>query len=163
MPVTHMRIDNRLIHGQVTTTWATTIKTNRLIVTNDKVGRDQLQKMLLPQAARGVPTLVLTIDETIQYVQSEQGQKEYIFIIAKFPEDALRLLDGGIKPAEINVGNQAPTPGTKFKMVTHSIAVTAEDAAFYRAIAAKGYRLTSKMMPSDRATDFLDTLVKHKF
>lgn len=162
MPVVHMRIDNRLIHGQVTTTWANAINTNRLIVTNDQVARDPIQKMLLPQAARGVPTSVLSIDDTLQYVQSEKGQKERIFVLAKLPQDALRLLEGGMQPEEINVGNQAPTPGTKFKMVTHSIAVTPDDAVIYRAIAGKGYRLTSKMMPSDRATDFMETLQKNK-
>jgi PTS system mannose-specific IIB component len=158
-----MRIDNRLIHGQVTTSWANAINTNRLIVTNDQVARDSIQKMLLPAAARGVPTSVLSVDDTLKYVSSEKGQKERIFVLAKLPQDALRLLEGGLQPQEINVGNQAPTPATKFKMVTRSIAVTADDAAIYRAIAAKGYRLTSKMMPSDRATDFLDTLHKHKF
>lgn len=162
MPVVHMRIDNRLIHGQVTTSWANAIRTNRLIVTNDQVSQDKIQKMLLPQAARGVPTSVLSVEDTLKYIESPAGQKEQIFVLAKLPGDALRLLEGGLKPAEINVGNQAPTPGTKFKMVTHSIAVTAEDAETYRAIAAKGYRLTSKMMPSDRATDFLEALKKNK-
>jgi mannose/fructose/N-acetylgalactosamine-specific phosphotransferase system component IIB len=162
MTVVHMRIDNRLIHGQVTTSWANAINTNRLIVTNDQVARDPIQQMLLPQAARGVPTSVLSVDDTLKYASSEKGQKEHIFVLAKLPQDALRLLEGGLQPKEINVGNQAPTPGTKFKMVTHSIAVTAEDAAIYRAIAGKGYRLTAKMMPSDRATDFLETLKKNK-
>lgn len=162
MSVVHMRIDNRLIHGQVTASWANAIHTNRLIVTNDQVSRDPIQQMLLPQAARGIPTLVLSIEDTLNYINSEKGQKENIFVLAKLPSDALRLLEGGIRPQEINVGNQAPTPGTKFKMVTHSIAVTSEDAGIYRAIAAKGYRLTSKMMPSDRATDFLDALARNK-
>lgn len=162
MTVVHMRIDNRLIHGQVTVTWGTAINTNRLIVTNDQVARDPIQKMLLPQAARGIPTSVLSIDDTLQYVNSEQGQKERIFVLAKLPKDALRLLEGGLEAKEINVGNQAPTPGTKFKMVTHSIAVTADDAVIYRAIAAKGYKLTSKMLPTDRTTDFLEALQKNK-
>jgi PTS system mannose-specific IIB component len=162
MTVVHMRIDNRLIHGQVTASWANAIHTNHLIVTNDQVARDAIQKMLLPQAARGIPTSVLSVDDTLSYVKSEKGQKERIFVLAKLPSDALRLLEGGMEPQEINVGNQAPIPGTKFKMVTHSIAVTLEDAQIYRAIAAKGYRLTSKMMPGDRATDFLETLAKNK-
>ncbi|GAC1635389.1 MAG: hypothetical protein NVS4B7_21610 [Ktedonobacteraceae bacterium] len=51
MTVVHMRIDNRLIHGQVTTSWANAINMNRLIVTNDKVARDPIQQMLLPQRA----------------------------------------------------------------------------------------------------------------
>jgi mannose/fructose/N-acetylgalactosamine-specific phosphotransferase system component IIB len=162
MTVVHMRIDNRLIHGQVTASWANAIQTNHLIVTNDQVSRDPIQKMLLPQAARGIQTSVLSVVDTLNYVKSEQGQKERIFVLAKLPQDALRLLEGGLKPEEINVGNQAPTPGTKFKMVTHSIAVTPEDAQIYRAIADKGFRLTSKMMPSDRGSNFLETLEKNK-
>lgn len=162
MTVVHMRIDNRLIHGQVTASWGNAINTNRLIVANDQVARDPIQRMLLPQAARGIPTSVLSIDETLKYAMSEKGQKERIFVLAKLPQDALSLLEGGLQPKEINVGNQAPAPGTKFKMVTHSIAVTADDAAIYRAIAGKGYRLTAKMMPSDRSTDFLETLLKNK-
>lgn len=162
MTVIHMRIDNRLIHGQVAVSWANAFNINRLIVTNDQVARDAIQQMMLPAAARGFPTSVLSIDDTLKHVNSEKGQKERIFIIAKLPQDALRLLEGGLQPQEINVGNQAPVPATKFKMVTHSIAVTSDDAAIYRAIAAKGYRLTSKMMPGDRATDFLETLRKHK-
>src|SRR5204862_231481 len=42
--------------------------------------------------------------------------------------DGLELVNGGLLPEEINVGNQAPRPGTKFTMVTRSIAVTADDA-----------------------------------
>lgn len=131
-----------------------------MIVTNDQVAQDALQKMLLPQAARGIPTSVLSIDDTLKFVASKP--KDRILIIAKFPKDALRLLEGGLQPAEINVGNQAPIPATKFKMVTHTIAATQEDAEIYRTIASKGYKLTCKMMPSDRATDFLETLKKHK-
>jgi len=157
-----MRIDNRLIHGQVTASWGNAIRTDHLIVTNDQVAGDPIQQMILPQAARGIPTSVLSVEDTLRYAKSEKGQKERIFVLAKLPQDALRLLEGGLQPEEINVGNQAPMPATKFKMVTHSIAVTAEDAAIYRAIAEKGYRLTAKMMPSDRATDFLEILKKNK-
>jgi mannose/fructose/N-acetylgalactosamine-specific phosphotransferase system component IIB len=162
MPVVHMRIDNRLIHGQVTSSWVNAVRASHIIVCNDKVANDKLQKMLLPQAARGVPTSVLSVEDTLKFVNSDKGQKERIFVLAKFPQDASRLLDGGLQPAEINVGNQAPTPGTKFKMVTHSIAVTSEDADVYRSIAERGYKLTSKMMPTDRAADFLELLKKHK-
>ena len=162
MPVLHMRIDNRLIHGQVTVTWVGSVGANRLIVTNDQVATDPVQKMLLPAAARGVPTSVLSVDDTLTYVASEQGQREKIMIIAKLPTDGLRLLEGGLKPARVNVGNQAPTPATKFKMITHSIAATADDAVTYRAIAGLlGHELTSQMMPTERPTDVVTLLKKN--
>jgi mannose/fructose/N-acetylgalactosamine-specific phosphotransferase system component IIB len=83
-------------------------------------------------------------------------------IIAKLPTDGLRLLEGGLKPARVNVGNQAPTPATKFKMITHSIAATSEDANTYREIARLlGTQLTSQMMPSERPADVLSLLQKN--
>jgi mannose/fructose/N-acetylgalactosamine-specific phosphotransferase system component IIB len=162
VPVVHLRIDNRLIHGQVTVSWAGQLDANRLIVTNDEVAADDMQRMILPQAARGIPTSVLTIDETLTYCAGDAAARERIFIIAKLPSDALALVRGGLQPAEVNVGNQAPRPGTKFTMVTRSIAVTAEDAETYRAIAAEGYTLQQRMMPKDKKTDFLATLAGKK-
>lgn len=162
MTVRHLRIDNRLIHGQVTVAWAGTLGADRLIVSNDDVASDDMQRMILPQAARGVPTSVLGIQETLDYCASDGAQNETIFVIAKLPTDALALVKGGLKPAETNVGNQAPRPGTKFTMVTRSIAVTPEDAETYREIAAAGYPLQQRMMPNDKKVDFLEVLRKKK-
>jgi PTS system mannose-specific IIB component len=161
MTVRHLRIDNRLIHGQVTVAWAGNLGANRLIVSNDEVAADDMQRMILPPAARGVPTSVLGIQETLDRCASDQAQGESIFVIAKLPADALALVQGGLAPEEINVGNQAPRPGTKFTMVTRSIAVTAEDAETYRAIAAEGFALQQRVMPHEKS-DFLQVLSNKK-
>lgn len=162
MTVRHLRIDNRLIHGQVTVAWAGTLGANRLIVSNDEVAADEMQRMILPQAARGVPTSVLGIEDTLDYCAGDGAAAEAIFVIAKLPSDALALVQGGLAPEEINVGNQAPRPGTKFTMVTRSIAVTPEDAETYRAIAAAGFTLQQRMMPHDKRADFLQALASKK-
>lgn len=155
--ILHMRIDNRLIHGQVTVSWVGSIGADHLLVVNDEVAEDPIQKQMLPMAARRVKTSVLSIDEAVEYIEKAQD-REKIMIIAKFPLDALKLLERGIKPLEINVGNQAPLPGTKYKMVTKSIAVTPEDAEIYRKIESMGYKLTSRMMPSDSHKGFIELI-----
>lgn len=160
MSVAHMRIDNRLIHGQVTVKWVGAVRADHLIVANDAVAADEIQRLILPQAARGVKTSILTVAETLKYCASPQAADERIMVIAKFPSDALQLLQGGLQPKEINVGNQAPAPGTKFTMVTRSIAVTADDASIYREIAELGPQLVSMMMPSDKHNDFIGLLAK---
>jgi len=152
--VKHMRIDNRLIHGQVTTTWVGQINADLIIVVNDKVSKDPIQTVMLPMAARGVKTLVLSIEDAIKYIQENEKQK--IMIIAKFGTDALALMEAGIQPVEVNMGNQAPLPATKYEMVTKSIAVTKEDAAVYRKIAElNGGLLTTQMMPSNPKQNFI--------
>jgi mannose/fructose/N-acetylgalactosamine-specific phosphotransferase system component IIB len=162
MTVVHMRIDNRLIHGQVTVVWVGHLAADHLIVANDAVAADEMQRLLLPQAARGVRTSVLSLAATLQYCSSSDTSGERIFVIAKLPSDALALIEGGLAPQEINVGNQAPRSGSAFKMVTRSIAVTAEDAATFRAIADHGFVLGQRMMPTDRSADFLAVLAQKK-
>ena len=61
---------NRLLdlverHGQVTVAWVGTVGANHLIVANDEVAADELQRILLPQAARGVPTSILSIADAV--------------------------------------------------------------------------------------------------
>jgi PTS system mannose-specific IIB component len=155
--IKHMRIDNRLIHGQVAVTWKNHIGAQAIIVCNDKVAADPIQKMALPMAARGSKVLVYTIAETIAYAQA--NPKETMFVICKHPSDALALIDAGLEIEHVNVGNAAPVAGTTYKMVTKSIAATAEDAVTYRQIAAKrGGTLRSRMVPTADEIDFLKAL-----
>jgi mannose/fructose/N-acetylgalactosamine-specific phosphotransferase system component IIB len=65
VPVIHLRIDNRLVHGQVTLAWVGALNVDHIIVANDEVAGDEPQRLLLPQAARGVRTSVLTIDHAL--------------------------------------------------------------------------------------------------
>ncbi|MBR0473383.1 MAG: PTS sugar transporter subunit IIB [Erysipelotrichaceae bacterium] len=155
--ITHLRIDNRLIHGQVAVTWKNHIGADKIIVTNDKVAADPIQKMALPLAARGSTVLVLSVAECIQYAKDHPN--ETMFVIAKFPSDALQILESGVEVKDVNVGNAAPINGTTYKMVDKSIAATAEDAVIYRKIAAmRGNKLISHLTPANEPRDFLKLL-----
>lgn len=155
--IKHLRIDNRLIHGQVAVTWKNYIGAKTIVVCNDKVAADPIQKIALPMAARGTKVLVKTITETALY--EKENKEEIIFVICKFPQDALELLQQGVYIETINVGNAAPITGTEYKMVTKSIAVTKEDAKIYRKIAElNGGILYSQMVPTNTKVDFLKVL-----
>jgi mannose/fructose/N-acetylgalactosamine-specific phosphotransferase system component IIB len=146
-----------MIHGQVAVAWLKSIGAAAIIVCNDKTARDPLQKKTLPLAARGSRVLVFSVAETLRYVQDHPD--EALFVIAKYPRDALEILKTGVKVQAINVGNAAPAAGTDYVMITKSIAVTREDAEIYRQIADfNGGILTSKIMPQDADSDFLAAL-----
>jgi PTS system mannose-specific IIB component len=149
----HVRIDNRLIHGQVTVAWTRRLGVRRLIVCNDEVAADDLQRMLLPQAARGLPTDVLSVEATLAV---EAGAD--LMIIAKHPEDVFRLAEGGLRPEVVNVGNVAPRPGAAYTMVTRSVAVTADEADAYRKLAAAGVPLVTQLLPQDKPAEFVPLL-----
>ena len=157
--IKHLRIDNRLIHGQVAVSWMSYIESKSIIVCNDAVSRDPIQKMTLPLAAQGRDVKVFSIDDTIKYANEHPDEK--IFIICKFPSDALALLKAEIPIETINVGNAAPNSGTEFKMVTKSIAVTKEEADVYREIEKlQGKTLYSQMLPANNQEPFIALLEK---
>ncbi len=155
--ITHLRIDNRLIHGQVAVTWKNHIGADKIIVTNDKVAADPIQQMALPLAARESTVLVVSVADCIQYAKDHP--EETMFVIAKFPADALEILKSGVEVKDVNVGNAAPIAGTDYVMVDKSIAVTKEDAAIYRQIAEmRGGKLISHLTPANEPNDFLKML-----
>ena len=159
--ITHLRIDNRLIHGQVAVGWLKYINAKAIIVCNDKVAADPIQKTALPMAARGHNVLVFTIAETLQY--EKEHQDENIFVIAKHPSDALQIIKSGVTIKEINVGNAAPQAGTKYVMVNKSISATKEEAEVYQQIAdLNGGKLTAQIMPHNETLDFIKALKKSK-
>ena len=57
--INHLRIDNRLIHGQVAVVWRQYLNANAIIVCNDKVAADPIQRIALPMAVEGEKVLIL--------------------------------------------------------------------------------------------------------
>lgn len=52
-----VRVDNRLIHGQVATQWTSTVGANLLLVANDEVAKSKMRQNLMNMAApQGVAT-----------------------------------------------------------------------------------------------------------
>lgn len=158
--IKHLRIDNRLIHGQVAVTWMRRINADALVVVNDDVAKDRIQQMALPLAARDAKVLVLSHQGLQDYVKEHPN--ESLFVIAKFPADGLRILESGLEVAEVNVGNAAPIAGTKYVMVEKkSIAATKEDAEIYRKIAElRGGKLLTQTVSTYEPQDFLELLRK---
>lgn len=157
--VKHLRIDNRLIHGQVAVNWKSHVNADAIIVCNDQVAEDKILKLTLPMAAAGSKVHILRIDELIAYDQEHPSETK--FVICKLATDALELLRKGLEVEELNIGNQAPVQGTDYKMVTGQIAVTQEEAASYRELARlNGGKLTSQLIPSYQKEDFLALLEK---
>ena len=158
--IKHLRIDNRLIHGQVAVTWMRRINADAIVVVNDDVAKDRIQKMALPLAARDAKVLVLSHEELQEHVKAHPDMS--LFVIAKYPTDALRILESGLEVGEVNVGNAAPIAGTKYVMVEKkSIAATKEDAVVYRKIAElRGGKLLTQTVSTYEPQDFLELLRK---
>jgi len=161
MTVKHLRIDNRLIHGQIVVAWLQAIGADTVIVANDGIAADDFQKaMLVAVSPPGIREKILSIDETLAYVKDPAHAGEKIFLLVKEPADALRLHRGGLGLATMNVGNMAFAAGAK--RVSNTVFVGPKDIEAAKALTAEGVTLTCQMMPTVARGDFMQLLAKAK-
>ena len=159
MPVVHVRIDNRLIHGQIMIAWSKKIRVDRIIVANDKVAADPMQQTLLKAVApSGVKVSVLGVKACAEACRGDAAQKESIFIIAKVPEDVVGLVEAGLPLTEVNLGNAAYAPDTR--KVSKTVYLTEPQARAMVKLHQMGLRITSQMIPSEPDVEYWPTIEK---
>lgn len=159
MPIVHVHVDNRLIHGQFMIAWSRVIKFDHIIVTNDKVAEDAFQVTLLKAVApQGRKISILPVKDCASYCNSPEAEKEGIFIMAKTPEDVLGLVEAGLELKEVNLGNQAYEPNTK--KVSKTVYLTEANARAVQKLHELGLRITSRMIPSEPDVEYWPTIEK---
>lgn len=161
MSVKHVRIDNRLVHGQVVVTWLQAEQADTIVVANDVIAGDEFQKtMLLAVKPPSVNELILSVDEALAWVKDPANAGRQVFLLVKEPADALRLHRGGLGVKTMNVGNMAFAAGSK--RVTRTVFVTSRDIEAFKALHDEGVELTARMMPTEGRNDFMKMLADAK-
>ena len=111
--IIHIRIDDRLIHGQVATQWCGSIGANLILVANDVVAGDKLRQGLMDMAAPTyASTRYWTIEKTINTIH-KASERQLIFIVCETPADVLRLVEGGVPIKKVNIGNMHMAQGKR--------------------------------------------------
>jgi len=141
------RIDNRLLHGQVATQWTKAIGANLILVANDEVAGNKMRQGLMDMAApNGVDTRYWTIQKTIDTIH-KAADRQKIFIIIESPEDALRLVEGGVPIKKVNVGNMHMSEGKR--QVAGVVAVDDNDINAFKALREHGIELEIRKVPTE--------------
>ena len=62
--IIQIRVDDRLIHGQIAVVWSKYFATNHLVVANDQAAKNEVQQMTLKMATpNGVKVLIRSVDD----------------------------------------------------------------------------------------------------
>lgn len=143
------RIDNRLVHGQVGVVWTSSVGANLLLVANDDTAKDELQQSLMAATAdtSGVGIRFWTIDKTVTTVHKASA-KQHIFLIVRNPQDARRLVEGGVPIHQLNIGNMHFSEGKEH--ITKYTYMDEQDKEDLKFIAAQGVDVFIQETPDDK-------------
>ncbi|MFT9450979.1 mannose/fructose/sorbose PTS transporter subunit IIA [Liquorilactobacillus ghanensis] len=152
------RIDSRLLHGQVATAWTKTTQPNRIIVVSDNVAKDELRKKLIEQAAPpDVKANVIPIKKLIEIAKDPRFGNTKALLLFENPEDALRVIEGGVDIKELNIGSMAHSVG---KVVVNKVlSMGPEDVETFEKLAEKGIKFDVRKVPNDSHGN-MDELIK---
>jgi mannose/fructose/N-acetylgalactosamine-specific phosphotransferase system component IIB len=142
------RIDDRLVHGQVAFTWVPSVGVDCLLVANDKVAKDEFQKMTLGLAKPANTKLIIkSVPDAVGFLNDEKNKALKILILINSVADASQLAKEVAEIKSINFGGIRSREGAK--LVTKAVAITDDDIALIRGLLQKGIELEIRQVPSD--------------
>lgn len=148
--MTLVRIDNRLIHGQIIETWLPHTGAKNVIVANDELAADILQQEIMsiaiPQTITSVFVGVEDLPAEIEQIQNGNESTGILVLFSGCP-DAKRAYEAGFGFESLNIGNIHYSPGKK--QVSPSVALSDEDETCLRQLSKKGVELDFRCVPND--------------
>jgi len=148
-----VRIDDRLIHGQVVAVWLRSVGADRILIVDDKTAQDAFLKDLMVLAApQGVPVEVLTAAEGILRATEIAATSERAFVLMKSPVAALQLRKAGVPFDVLNVGGMGHGAGRR--PLYKNISANDEERQAMRDLEAMGTRVELRIVADDRPVPF---------
>lgn len=151
-----VRIDNRLVHGQVGVTWVNYLGANLLVVANDEVANDEVQQSLMDMVLPDViQSRYFTLQKTIDVIH-KASPRQKIFLVVKDVHDVLALKEGGVPFDHVNIGNMHYEEGKK--QVSSTVSVDDKDVAAFKRLDELGVKLDLRGVPTERGQNILDLI-----
>jgi len=148
MNITLLRIDSRLIHGQVATSWAKAVKCEAIFAVNDDVANDPLRRDLLLQVAPPhLKAYVIPVEKAIKVYHNPKYAGKNILWLVTNPSDIVRLIDGGVKIDKVNVGGMTYREGNK--LLSQAVAVDPTDVEAFKQLLDKGVELSLQQVAAN--------------
>lgn len=155
--IEQLRVDDRLIHGQVALMWSKALGTKGIIVANDAAAKDEMiaatLKMACPSSQR---LLIKDVKDAARLIKDPRGRDMPIFVLTNCVKDALALVKacpGMIR--EVNVANVGrfvkASEGTKTQVLT-SVELTDQEIQAAHELCECGIPVFHQVTPNDSKT-----------
>lgn len=154
------RIDDRLIHGQVVTSWIRTYTINMILIVAEDLSKNLLmQRIYKSVAPEGVDVKIMDNQSALDFLREENRKDENLMILVKTPEVFEFLITNGIEIPKIVLGGMGAKPGRE-TLIRNVSANEAEKETLSRLI-DEGIKIVYQMVPVDKEID-IEKLIQRK-
>ncbi|WP_407370826.1 PTS sugar transporter subunit IIB [Carnobacterium sp.] len=152
-----LRVDHRLLHGQVAFSWTQNIGADCILIANDDVPQNDIRKTTIKLAKpQGVKLVIKSIEDSIQALKSGVTDKYKLFIVVESVKDAKRLAEAYPEIQQINLGGIKVREGTR--NISKAINITLEEEELIKELVDKGIEVEIRQVPTDKKVAALNAL-----
>lgn len=152
-----VRIDHRLLHGQVAFSWTKFLDSDCILIASDNLMKDELKMAAMKMAKpTGIKLVMKSIEDSIKALNSGVTDKYKLFIIVESVEDAYRLSNEVPAIKVINIGGMKARDDRK--QISKAVFVSDQDIAWLTEMNEKGIDLQVQLVPSDHKQNAMDLL-----
>lgn len=158
MSIALLRVDERLIHGQVTVGWGARLKPSRYVVVDDRVAEAEWEQELMALGApEGVEVEFHSVATARVRLERWASQGERVVLLTRDVESMLRLArEGRLEGREVNLGGIHDAPG-RIQVLPY-LFLGDDERAQIRELAREGVRVTAQDLPASRRRPAEDLL-----
>lgn len=152
-----VRIDHRLVHGQVAFSWTKFLEVDCILVASDSLMKDELKISAMRMARpTGVKLVMKNIEDSIKALNSGVTDKYKLFIIVESINDAYSLAKNVPAIKAINIGGMLSKPDRR--EISKAVFISEEDEKKIRELNADGIEQYVQLVPSDTKKDVMNLL-----
>lgn len=161
--IKQIRLDERLIHGQVAVKWSRILDVNRIIVADDEAASNGLmQKALMMAAPNDVKVAIVGVERAIELCRNPKADVLSILVIVSNPKALLAVATALPNAGGVNVGNYgrvAPqNDGLERRALGKNLYADDGEIALLRKVVDTGLPCVMQTVPEDVAQDLARVL-----
>ena len=147
--ITLVRVDHRLLHGQVAFSWTQYVGADCILIANDSVPNDELRKTNIKLAKPpSVKLVIKNIADSIEAIKSGVTDKYTLFIVVESVEDAWRLAREIPEIKSINLGGIKAKEGSR--NISKAVNLLPDEITRLNELVGQGVEIEIRQVPNDR-------------
>jgi len=145
-----VRVDNRLIHGQVVEAWLPHLRVTRVAVADDEAASSPLIRAAMALAVQSAIEVLIQPLERMDFAALSRDAVRTLVLVREVAGAAYAQAHG-LTLSELNLGNVHFASGRR--QVSPSVFLSADELAALKALAAAGVRVEARAVPSEHALE----------
>lgn len=155
------RIDDRLIHGQVVTSWIKSYPITEILIIADDLAKNMLmQRIYKSVAPTGIEVKIMTNSGALSYLQEDSKKEENLLVLVKTPEVFEYLTENGISLTKIVLGGMGLLPGRE--VLIRNVSANEAERESLRRLISSGIKIVYQMLPANTERDIEKLLIENQ-